>query len=351
VQAALLSGTTCVVENSYTGLSARFLAHSGLRAVVGLELFGVNQETAPEQWANWLRKLASVKEGADQSLKQALAEKRIMLAVAPHAPYTVCPALWQLADRWAQEKGSMVLAHVAESPEECQWFMHGNEVVDGHLQFAFGRIPSYKGDPVFLADQWRGQNHSPVAHLNEAKLLNERLLATHCVEIDERDARLLSAHQTGLAHCPRSNARLRNGSAPMSTYLENDLAFGFGTDSLASCDDLSPLAEARFAIALHRANHPEMSFGARQAVEHLTLKAAKCLRMDGEIGSLTSNKQADIVVFEVGHALSAREIAPQHDPFDLLIYGDCQLIASFVNGQEIFNRAESAPEESLVSGR
>jgi len=351
VRAALLSGTTCLVENSYTGLSARFLAHAGLRAVVGLELFGVNQETAPEQFANWLKKLDSVKEGADQSLKEALAEKRIKLAVAPHAPYTVCPALWRLADQWALEEKSMVLAHVAESPEECQWFGHGNQVVDGHLSFAFGRIPSYKGDPVALAAQWRGQNHSPVAHLNEARLLNERLLATHCVEIDDDDARLLSAHRTGLAHCPRSNARLRNGHAPINTYQENRLAFGFGTDSLASSDDLSLLAEARFAIALHRAINPELNFGARQAIEHLTLKAAQCLHMEGEIGSLTANKKADIVVFEVAHALSAREIAPQHDPFDLLIYGDGQLIASFVDGKEIFNRAQSASESTLVSGR
>src|SRR5262249_5611403 len=67
-----LSGTTCIADASYSGSAATAAAEIGLRAVVGLELFGVNSDAAEAGWQRWLDKFASFEAGAGHELQEAL---------------------------------------------------------------------------------------------------------------------------------------------------------------------------------------------------------------------------------------------------------------------------------------
>jgi cytosine/adenosine deaminase-related metal-dependent hydrolase len=326
-QMAARAGTTCLVDSSYRGTSAAAIAESGLRGIVGLELFGVHQNDADKQWANWLEKLNRAQKGLG-----AFAGERVRFTVAPHAPYTVCPALWVMAKRWADERGQVVLAHVAETKNECHWFAGEDNLIDQHLSFAFSRGNAYDGDPVASARSWRRGSRSPIEHLSAFSLLGEKLLVAHAVHVSEADAKLLAEAGTAIAHCPRSNARLRNGIAPLHRFQEHGLSFGLGTDSLASAHDLDLLSEARFAIALQRAFNPESAFTAREALEAVTIRAARCIKMDGEIGSLRAGKRADMAIFAIPEELRINGQIARLDPFDLLIHGGCKAKAAFVDG-------------------
>jgi len=320
-----LSGTTCVADSSYSGAAAWALSRLGLRAVVGLELFGIASDQAGRVWSEWLGKLESLQSQADSELYQALASGLIKLTVAPHAPYTVCPDLWELANCWAENQSLPVLAHISESESECRWLAGTDQQVE---EFLRDMLPGGLPDNGL---SWQGNGLTPVAHLDRYNLLRPNTLAAHGVHLLASDIALIAERQVKLAHCPRSNARLRNGVAPLRALLDQAVEIGFGTDSAASTDDLNVLSEARFAWNLQRALIPDFAYDSQEAVYRLTLGAAKILGLGESIGSLEPGKLADVAVFSI------KPDAPfaADRPFDLLLYGQAELRDLFVNGVEL----------------
>jgi 5-methylthioadenosine/S-adenosylhomocysteine deaminase len=329
---AAQAGTTCFVDSSYAGTAAKAIAQAGLRGIVGLELFGVNEESFETDWSNWLAKFERVQNTNDPLLALALKNGTVQLTVAPHAPYTVCPALWRKAQEWAKARQTMLLSHLAESDNECRFLESSDQVVDEHLRFAFGRA-NYKGDPVKSANAWKGQGLNPVQHLKKNSLLDANLLAAHAVKIAEADVQDLRKADVAVAHCPRSNARLRNGRAPIELLTACDLRYGLGTDSLASTDNLDLLAEARFALDLHSAVNPQGKLGFDWAVKRITLDAARCLNMADRLGSLEKGKLADLAVFRM-----PSPVKPETDPYALLVTGQCQILDLYVGGAPVLEK-------------
>jgi 5-methylthioadenosine/S-adenosylhomocysteine deaminase len=330
---AAQAGTTCIVDGSYSGLAARAASKQGLRALVGLELFGVDEASAGEQWRQWLTKLEAAKERLQRDYPSNGKDGNVKFTVAPHAPYTVCPSLWSRAQKWAAAEGQKLLAHVSETENERRWFDNGDNLVDDHLNFAFGRV-GFK-QSVLATKAWRKSGQTPVKHLAEQGLLDGNLLAAHVVQASEADIELLSANLCSLAHCPRSNSRLRNGIAPLALIQEKSVPFGLGTDSLASCDDLNLLNEARFAIGLHRAVDPSSKFDARAALAAITIDSARAIGWDSEIGSLAPGKSADLAIFQVPPNLNLLPDNLTLNAYDLLIHGGCQWRSTFVAGRTI----------------
>lgn len=330
----VLSGTTFVADASYSGAAAYGIAAAGIRGVVGLELFGVVEAKADASWQLWLDKYQKFMQSADDQLKNAIAEGRVKITVAPHTPYTVCPALIGKANQWARDNHLPVLIHIAESDMECQWIAKSFPPLDNFLSKATGESV----DTVSALD-WRGHGRTPVEHLSHHGLLDSGMLAAHTVKLTSGDIELLSQSGVGTAHCPRSNSRLRNGIAPFSKLKAAGIHVGFGTDSAASTDDLDVLAEARFAWNLHRAVDPEFACGPEEALYHLTLGAARAVGVADELGSLTDGKFADFCVFSLEFL---PELA-QTRPHESLLFGGAVPTDVFVGGSPVVaNRKLSA---------
>ncbi|MBI2811953.1 MAG: amidohydrolase family protein [Candidatus Melainabacteria bacterium] len=338
---AALAGTSCIVDSSFSGFSVHALAETGLRAIVGLELFGLRDDEANAAWGHWLTKFDALKNTSESASNLAMATEKIKLTVAPHAPYTVCPTLWLKATTWAQEKGLPLMAHLSESDEECQWIKSDNRRIDEYLTFVkklFNpNLPTTdSGILEELAQiRWKGRGASPTKHLKNYGLLDENLIAAHAVHLDEEDLHMLVDTNVKIAHCPRSNAKLRNGRASLEKFIEAGLKFGLGTDGLASNDDLNLINEARFAGDLHRAHVPGMQWNSEQIVKSMTLDAARILNLNQEIGSIEAGKLADIAVFKLEHRTHGSD-----NPYDLLIHGKTRLLDLFVDGRAIVANGE-----------
>jgi cytosine/adenosine deaminase-related metal-dependent hydrolase len=332
---AARTGTTCLVDSSYAGTAAKAIAQAGLRGIVGLELFGVNEEAVETDWSNWLAKFDRVQNTSDPTLAAALKNGTVQLTVAPHAPYTVCPLLWRKAREWANSRHTLLLSHLAESDHECQFLKSSDEVVDEHLRFAFGRA-NYTGDPVKSAASWKGQGLTPVQHLKKNSLLDSNFLAAHAVKIDNADVKDLFEADVAVAHCPRSNARLCNGRLPIELLTAAGIRYGLGTDSLASTDNLDLLDEARFALDLHRAVHPNEKLGFEWAVKRITLDAARCLKLESRIGSLKAGKDADLAVFRL-----PSWHRQETDPYALLVTGQCRILDLYVGGAPVLEKLQA----------
>jgi cytosine/adenosine deaminase-related metal-dependent hydrolase len=304
VTESLRSGTSCLVDNSFTGQSAKILAHSGVRAIIGLELFGQDESLAETAWQRWLEKYERVSTDQDPELQAALKSGLIQLTVAPHSPYTVAPALWKLASQWADKNNRRLLAHVSESVNECAWIKDQDEIIEKYLEWmrelqAKAGLTAYKSTTA-PPTPWRGKKQTPCQLLDENGLLNQRLVATHVVQVKDEDLDLLKKREVNIVHCVRSNLRLKHGLAPLQKFRKSGIRVGLGTDSLASAPDLSMLAEAQQVIQLHSAANKKFHMGADEALSLITLEAAKVIGLSDKIGSLERGKIADLAIFQYG---------------------------------------------------
>ncbi len=338
---AALAGTSCIVDSSFSGFSVHALAETGLRAIVGLELFGLRDDEANAVWGHWLTKFEALKNTTEPASRLSLETDKIKLTVAPHAPYTVCPTLWLKATTWAQEKGLPLMAHLSESDEECQWIKSDNRRIDEYLTFVKKIFnPNLATTESGILEElsqirWKGRGASPTKHLKNYGLLDENLIAAHTVHLDDEDLNILVDTNVKIAHCPRSNAKLRNGRAALERFIDAGLKFGLGTDGLASNDDLNLLNEARFAADLHRAQVPLLQWNSEQIVKSITLDAARILNLNQEIGSIEAGKLADIAVFKLDHRTHGSD-----NPYDLLVHGKTRLIDLFVDGRAVVSEGE-----------
>jgi cytosine/adenosine deaminase-related metal-dependent hydrolase len=214
--------------------------------------------------------------------------ERVSLGLSPHAPYSVSGPLYARVAALAVEYGLPLAVHLAESPEESQL-----------LERAAGGF----------ADGWRKRGiplpplpgRTPVEWLDLHGVLGARTLCIHVVHASDRDLDCLAKRRSAVAHCPRSNARHRHGTAPLGAMLDRGLQVGVGTDSVASVSPLDLLAEARAAQAI-------AGLTAEQALRLVTVDAARALGLEGEIGTLAPGKWGDVTVLALPGVVDAAQL-------------------------------------------
>jgi cytosine/adenosine deaminase-related metal-dependent hydrolase len=105
----LRSGITTVADYSFSAAGAAACAELGLRAIVYLEVFGVEPDSAREQF-----------EGKVERARPH-ASHRVRLGVSPHAPYSCSLDVYA----WCASLGLPIGTHLAESIAERDWLLEG----------------------------------------------------------------------------------------------------------------------------------------------------------------------------------------------------------------------------------
>lgn len=298
----LRSGITTVADASFAGAAAHAAADVGLRAIVGLEVFGADPRAAEERLDELFARV-----------EPALSE-RVRAAVSPHAPYSVSPDVYRVA----YARGSAVITHLAESDDELAYLRDGS-------------------GPIRRVSEVEPPATTPVRHLAREGLLGPHVLAAHCVKVDEEEIALLAEHDVAVAHCPRSNAMLGCGVAPLAELRAAGVRVGLGTDSPASTPSYDLFEELRAAVyaARARAARPD-ALSASDALRLATLGAAGALGLEGEIGSLAPGKRADVTVV----SLSGSPYLPWEDPVAAVVFGGSpeRVRLTLVDGEERYRK-------------
>lgn len=229
--------------------------------------------------------------------------------LSPHAPYTV-------SDRHLESAitADLPLAiHCAESPEETRFLRGGSGPI---------------ADELYAAAGWPVPAHapglSPVAWLAAHGALSPQTLLIHGVQVDATDVGLIAASGASVVLCPRSNARLAVGTAPISLYKEAGVSLALGTDSLASNDSLSLWDELVFA----RTVYPELS--SAELLNIATCGGARALGLGQEMGRLTIGRGAHFQVLTAAFLPDAPELGAW------LCVGEHQVAALWLHGVEQF---------------
>jgi 5-methylthioadenosine/S-adenosylhomocysteine deaminase len=157
----------------------------------------------------------------------------------------------------------------------------------------------------------------PFERLARLGLVNSSLLVVHGVYLNEREISEIAAARANIAHCPRSNLKLADGIAPVSSYLKNNINVALGTDGAASNNALDLLDEMKTAALLAKAVEQDAAaLPAPVALRMATLGGAIALGLADRIGSIESGKWADLTCIDLQHVRSQ----PLYDPLSQLVY-------------------------------
>ena len=154
--------------------------------------------------------------------------------------------------------------------------------------------------------------------LEKYKLLNDKLLLVHGVNLKAPDMKLLKEHEVKVCHTPVCNMYLASGVAPVKEMLEAGLTVSLGTEG-AGCNNSNDMLETLKAAALLQkvSCRDPLALTAAKVLEMATIDGAEALGMAGEIGSLEKGKKADLFIFNPGTAIKA---VPMHHPVSSLVY-------------------------------
>jgi 5-methylthioadenosine/S-adenosylhomocysteine deaminase len=188
---------------------------------------------------------------------------------APHAPYTCTAEILRACAELAAEFDVPLHTHLSET--------------------------------LLEVEESRRQHGMPVIpYVKKQGLLGAKVLAAHCVHIDEGEMRALKNAGAGVAHNPTSNLKLAAGVAPVARMLDLGLNVGIGTDGPASNNDLDMFEEVRLAALLAKGIGGDPTcLPARQALMLATRGGAAALHMGHLTGSLEPGKRADLIVVDV----------------------------------------------------
>jgi cytosine/adenosine deaminase-related metal-dependent hydrolase len=304
---SLAAGITTTADYSFSGAAARAAHELGLRAIVYLEVFGTNIGEAEERFGR-------LESGLPRS-------ELVRIGISPHAPYTCSLELYQ----WCLSLGLPVGTHLAESAGENEWLEHGT-------------------GPLAAARDVLVEPTGRRAVETLAEVLGPGLLCAHCVVVDDAEIAALARADVPVAHCPRSNALLGCGTAPLSALRAAGVRVGLGTDSPASTPSFDPWEELRAAVSGARAReHRPDALAASDALRLATLEAARALGLDNEIGSLTPGKRADLTVVSV----AGSPYDPVEDPAVAAVFGGTPagVMETVVDGHTRYRQGETAWQE------
>jgi 5-methylthioadenosine/S-adenosylhomocysteine deaminase len=321
---AVRVGITCLGDASdYGTIGMNALRDVGLRGIVYQETFGPDPKLADENIQKLKDKIFELKE-----LKTEL----VCAGVSPHAPYTVSTRQLELIADYAQHENLPVMMHAAESKFEKELMLEGKG--------AFAEGLAKRGI------EWNAPRVSTIQYLAQHEILKTKPLLAHCINVDEKDLETIKSHDARVAHCPKSNAKLRHGIAPFTSFVEKDLKVGLGSDSVASNNSCDIFEEARFALLLSRATN-QTEIKAEEVLATATIGGARALGLENKIGSLEENKDADLVVI----SLNGTHQQPVHDAISTIIFASSgrDVLLTVVAGREIYKDGKiiSVDEDEL----
>jgi 5-methylthioadenosine/S-adenosylhomocysteine deaminase len=276
----LLGGTTTFTDMYYfEDVVAEVAKEAGMRGVLGETIikFPVADNKTPAEALQFTEKY----------LARFHNDPLVVPAVAPHALYTNSDETLKAARALANKFGAPLVIHLSETRQEND-------------------------------DSLAARHMTPTKVLDSLGVLTGRTVAAHCVWVDEADMAILKARGVGIAHCPSSNMKLASGVAPVVRMLALDLPVGLGPDGPAgSNNDFNMFEEMDLAAKLQKVTtlNPEV-LPASMALEMATIRGARALGMEKEIGSLENGKRADLIVVR----LDRPNAVPMYDPISQMVY-------------------------------
>jgi 5-methylthioadenosine/S-adenosylhomocysteine deaminase len=309
----LLGGTTTFTDMYYfEDAAAEAAKEAGMRGVLGETVIGFPVPDAKTP--------ADALKFTDRYIQRFRGDSLIVPAVAPHALYTNSDETLKAARALANRYSAPLLIHVSETKKE-----NDDELAKRHV--------------------------TPAKTLDSLGIFTGRTVAAHCVWVDGGDMAILKARNVGVAHCPSSNMKLASGVAPVVRMLAAGINVGLGPDGPAgSNNDFDLFEEMDLASKLAKVTAIDPTvLPAATALEMATIRGARALGLDKEIGSLEAGKRADVIAVR----LDRPNAVPLYEPVSQMVFalkaGDVRDV--MVNGKAVVrdSRIQTLDEAAILA--
>jgi 5-methylthioadenosine/S-adenosylhomocysteine deaminase len=295
----------------YEDAAGKVAKKIGMRAVLGvgiLDFPSKSANTTDEYFAN-----------AESFIKNWKGDELITPCIAPHALYTCGTESLKRARRIADKYDIPIHIHLSETKWEV------NEIKNRYKM-------------------------TPVKYLDSLGFLDEKVLAAHCIWVEDDEIDLLAKRKVGVSHCMESNLKLASGFAPVVTMLMAGIKVTFGTDGAASNNDLNILSEMSTTAKVHKAlsNNPTV-LDAKTVLLMATKWSAEVLGLGDKIGSIEKGKIADIVTIN----LKKPHLTPMYNVYSHIVYAAMasDVDTVMVNGKVVVNNSKlcNGDEEKILA--
>lgn len=270
--------TTMVDMYLFEESAARAVKEIGLRGVMTQNI--IKYPTADGKDGNAKLKLATA------LVERYKNDELITPGYGPHAPHTVTKENLEKIAALSEKYDAPVSMHVAETQEEFDRFQS---------EFSM----------------------TPVEYLDSVGILNDRLIAAHCIFVTDSDIELMKRRGVGIAHNMVANIKSAKGVSPALKMFDDGLNIGLGTDGPMSGNTLDIIGQMGYVAKLHKlVNKDRSAMPPYKVVEMATMGGARAIHRDDELGSLERGKLADIVIVET----NSTNMQPMFDPYSVLVY-------------------------------
>jgi 5-methylthioadenosine/S-adenosylhomocysteine deaminase len=283
---AMLFGST-LINDSYVhaDLTMGAMAELGLRVYSCGRLHDVDfSGVADGRWEHH----AAI---GERTLNDALAladrwhgqhDGRTGVQLAVHAPDTCSDAFLRLIAQAAQTRNLGVTTHLAQSRTEVQQVL-------------------------------RRSGKTPAQLLDEVGLLNDRLVAAHCLYLDDDDIARVGRAGITVAHIPKGNAT-GGTMAPTPRLRAAGARIALGTDNMHA--DMTEVMRWALAIARIQLGEVAADWQPADALAMATCNGAVAMGLGDRLGRLQTGWLADLAVFDFRRA----HLTPHPNPLGTLVH-------------------------------
>lgn len=289
---ALSAGITCVGDISSTGASCSVLTKLGLRGTIFREVGTMDRNRVDDAIRLMRNDIVRWQESVDASL--------VSIGIAPRESFLCHPAIYREAAAVARKEGLSLSLYLAASREEYDFIRWGSSTLSIDSDTMMGKRGYVEVPP------WLPSGVSPVQYyLNWGAFDADNVIAAHCIHVDGDDIRKLQAYDVAVALCPRSNALLSMGVAPLLEFLRSGLRVGLGTGNGIATSTSDIIREMRIGLMLNRAINPGRFIASSTMLAMATIEGARALGIDDKVGSIEIGKRADLTAIDLSDSRQA----------------------------------------------
>jgi len=205
--------------------------------------------------------------------------------LSPHAPYSVSPEMFSMINEFPDN--SLLSIHNQETPAENEFFEKGTG--------DFLRLYQQMGiDISFFKPSGKTSLQSWLPYFNK----QQSIILVHDVVTSAIDTEFINAkHKTQNSRlffclCPNANLYISNTLPDVHMLMKHTENIVLGTDSLASNDQLSIMAE----IKTLQDNFKDIELA--MLLQWATSNGSKALQMNNRLGSFEKGKQPGLILIE-----------------------------------------------------
>lgn len=322
------SGTTAFIEcmlaerYGFDGV-AETVIQSGMRAAIGKIVMDLPSYAKAEGVMH-----PGMVEDGEISVRNTLAafdrwngagDGRIQVWFGPRTPGGVTPQLYDWISALAKERGMGITIHLSEVREDLD----------------------YAAAQGF---------HTPTEFAAAHGLLGPRSVLAHYVWSNADDWKLAAETGTHIAHNPASNCKTATGIAPIHHMLQAGLNVTLGCDGGPSNNTYDMIRDMRMVSYLANIREKDPTTVPAEAVlEMATIRGARALGLEDQIGSIEPGKRADFIIID----MDKPHLTPCFDPVSTLVYAahGSDVDSVVVDGKVLMQgrKVQTLDEETVVA--